>query len=332
MTSPVLLRSTLQRFFRQEEHNLSKSPILLISSLPESSKAGVVEKTIETSIDGLKFYGQQQLGLPVFTTQIRSAFCTSIDIENVQKLKKRTGASIIIGAGSGAAMDLAKAAVETRQGDEKLYLFPSTSAAVLASFTSISLVLDTKEEIIIMKVRQGDNAMVVVDEKDLPVVVHPHALAACQAILLDAALRDDNIDLSKAMTLMETLQYTAANLSTGLGDQTRSVPLCLASSLIPPLFSSTHIFTFWASLVPALMMNHARALAAGCDSVSGDTLLSTLKDEDPAVYPALAALALEAQSVESMLQHIRNNQFTTRDVHDVSDEVLIQVLSTSLNR
>ena len=168
--------------------------------------------------------------------------------------------------------------------------------------------------------------MIVVDEKDLPIVVHPHTQAACRAILLDAALRNDNIDLSKATTLMETLQYTAENLSTGLGDQTRSVPLCLASSLIPPLFSSTHIFTFWASLVPALMMNHARALA------DGGTLLSTMKDEDPKVYPALAALALEAQSVESMLQHIRNNQFTSRDVHDVSDEVLIHVLASSLNR
>ena len=252
-----------------------------------------------------------------------------MDIENVQKLKQRTGASIIIGAGSGAAMDLAKASVET-QHDEKLYLIPSTSAAVLASFTSISLVLDTKEEAIIMKVRQGDNAMVLVDEEDLPLVVHQHTQAACQAILLDAALRNDNIDLSKAMTLIETLQYTAENLSTGLGDQTRSVPLCLASSLIPPLFSSTHIFTFWASLVPALMMNHSRALAA---AGGGDgSVLSTMKGEDPTVYPALAALALEAQSVESMLQHIRNNQFTSRDVHDVSDEVLIHLLATSLNR
>ncbi|KAI2502161.1 hypothetical protein MHU86_12297 [Fragilaria crotonensis] len=104
----------------------------------------------------------------------------------------------------------------------------------------------------------------------------------------------------------------------------RSVQLWLASSLIPPLFSSTHIFTIWASLVPALIMNHA---ASG-----RGPLLSAMKDKDPAVYPALAALALEAQSVESMLQHIRNNQFTTRHVHNVSDDVLIHLSATSLNR
>lgn len=373
LQSPVLLRSTLHSFFRQERHNLSQGPILLISSSPPEpvpvsvrvpgsvpvplhgevacTTSSSFETTIDTLIHKLRFHGQQQLGLPLFTTQISSAFCTSQDIETVLKLKQRTGASIIIGAGSGAAIDLAKAAASAAaaahsglSSSERLYLIPSTSAAVLASFTSTSLILDTKEETIFMKQceqqqqqqqqREEDSTIVVVHDEDIPLVVHPHTQAACQAILLDAALHSPNnsdSDSNKSdtsnnhnMTLLETLMLTAENLSSGLGDQPRSIPLCLASSLIPPLFSSCHIFTFWASLVPALLAMKENDV---------DDRRQQQQQQQRLLYPALASLALEAQSVEHMLQHVRNNQFISSNVvHDVSEEVLAEVLTTSLNR
>ena len=309
MMSKVVLKSSLQGFLRQERHNLSQSPILLVSSLAESSK--VAEKTIDASLQKFKFYAQQALGLPLFATQITSAVCTDLDIANVEKLKHRTGASVVIGLGSGAAIDLAKA---TAGNNDALYLLPLTSAALLASHTSMSLVLDTKEETIFTKANHQEGLIVLQDD-DL--VVHPHTLPACRAILLDAALRNSTVDLSKAMntTLLETLQYTALQISTGLGDQPRSIPLCLASSLIPPIFSSCHIFTFWASLVPAL---HARL--PGAMSLEGEKQL-----------PALASLALEAKSIDSLLQHIRDNQFVSR-AHDVPEHVITEVLATSLNR
>jgi hypothetical protein len=57
-------------------------------------------------------------------------------------------------------------------------------------------------------------------------------------------------------------------------------------------------------------------------------------DQPHLVYPSLvvASVALEAASVESMVQHIRNNQFVFK-AHDVSDKVLVptQVLETRLN-
>ena len=312
MSNRRVLQSTLQSFLRQERHNFL-SPILLISSLPESSK--VAEKSIDASLQKFQFYAQQEFGLPLICTQIPSAVCTKQDIDNVEKLKQRTGASVIIGMGSGAAIDLAKAtcSAEHEENGDQLYLIPSTSAALLAAHTDMSLVLDTTEETIFMKKRTGNAATIVVDDN---LVVHPHTLPACQAILLDAASRHGStvdVSMSTNKTLLETIQYTADHLSTGLGDQPRSVPLCLASSLIPPVFSSTHFFTFWASLVPALLE------------------AAELPIDLTAEHPSLASLALEAQSVDALLQHVRSNQFVSQ-AHDVNEDLLAEILASSLNR
>jgi hypothetical protein len=333
MNRPSVIRSTLQDFLRQEKFLLSGSPILLVaSSATAPATRAQQDSTISTTIHQFQFYAKQQFGLPLVTTEIPSAFCSDKDIPLAQKIQKRIGASTIIGIGSGAAIDLAKCLAAESQSSN-LYLLPSTSAALWASYTPFSLVFDSTEETIVTnehKLHQMNESYKHTIIIQPQVAFHPHTLMACQSILLDAAQYDPSLlglELSN-LNLEEIVEYAAKCVSTGkdsINLQPRSIPLCLAMALIPPVFSSTNILSFYASLLPGI---RATLDMAGTSTLfPGETFFATSSNEPP----KLASMALDALSVESLLQFVRDNQVVTKAL-DVDQDILAKVLAVSLNQ
>jgi hypothetical protein len=69
-------------------------------------------------------------------------------VQEAAELAQRSGAQTIIGVGSGAAMDLAKA-VASSINAEQLILAPATLGGAMASMSEESLLLSTKEEALV---------------------------------------------------------------------------------------------------------------------------------------------------------------------------------------
>jgi hypothetical protein len=302
---------------------LSRTPILVIAS--EASSLKERKKTVDLHLHKFNF-ACQQFGLRTLSWHIQSSYPTFQDIEKAETFRQRSGSSLIIGVGSGAAIDLAKSVGAECQPDG-LILVPGTSAAVLASCTDFSLLLDTREETIATQDTPLAGATVVVDPQSI--LHHPNndvVRLACLSILLDTArysqphrasevqpiiseLQCDDVDL------LDALQQTAHFLSTGQGrhGSLRNAPLALATSLIPPAFSSTHILEFWASLVPSL--------------VSNTEVKMSLTEK----APPLASLALNAPSMSGLIDHVRSNQASCNAL-DVDTSILEYILASSLNR
>eukprot|EP00546_Thalassionema_frauenfeldii_P012255 CAMPEP_0178920472 /NCGR_PEP_ID=MMETSP0786-20121207/15025_1 /TAXON_ID=186022 /ORGANISM="Thalassionema frauenfeldii, Strain CCMP 1798" /LENGTH=315 /DNA_ID=CAMNT_0020594545 /DNA_START=78 /DNA_END=1025 /DNA_ORIENTATION=- len=291
---------TIQSFLQQEQSTLCQSPILVISS--GTKKSGT------TFTQQVEFYGQQAMGLSMIPTiTIDSAYpIQQQHVPQILQLQQRTGATTLMGVGSGVAIDLAKS---VSQNFEQCYLVPATDAALFAASSHCSMLLDNQEETIVTKpvniTKDITNTTIVTLEEE-EIVPHADTKAACQSILLDSESPSSNevLDslLSKDATHWDWIQATAPHLQDGTtGSNRRSIPLALSCSLIPPMFSSAHVLTFWAAL-------------------------------SPAAPSFLASLALEAHTVEKLMQYVRANQAAQPNVLDAADDEIEMVLSTSLNR
>lgn len=213
-----------RQLVQSELDELRQAPVFLISG--EASNEGLISgtarkvKQVTDACQFVKFTLGQQFGLRLVESHIFSVFPTLGDVDKRADLMQRTGASTIVAVGSGAAMDLAKSLIHTRDNTQspfKLILVPSTFCAVLASGMSHSLLLDTIEEQLVPLprehvdwnttiVEQGD-AMTYHDTKSwsstmvAPLDVHKYIepldeaqlntlLQAVAALLLDAAIQD----------------------------------------------------------------------------------------------------------------------------------------------
>ncbi len=184
--------SALQNYLSNNA-NISKlrsSTTLIISSAPPPPpSSGTPKKTdqelkkfhsgLEQHIGQCHFFTGMQFNLKTISygnNTLSGAYPTMQNINETLDLMKRTGASNVIGVGSGAAMDLAKACfyknLDSNNGDEdgQLILNPSTLGATLASTSKGCLALCTDEEALLpvdMKINEGNvNATsVLVDEK-----------------------------------------------------------------------------------------------------------------------------------------------------------------------
>ena len=182
----------LRDYIRHNVAHLRSSPCLLISSAPPPGALSTAVAGTKTK-EQLKLQRQQneprvrsfverntqhlalEFGLRTVPCRISSAFPTSASVNEAVSLAKRAGLKggvggpgqgVIIGIGSGAAMDLAKAVADTLfgnispcersshetvpAGSASLVLAPCTLGGVWAasSNSSISL-LDTKEEMLL---------------------------------------------------------------------------------------------------------------------------------------------------------------------------------------
>jgi len=337
-------KSVLRKFLQKEQGNLSKSPILVISSaLPKHSNTTIASvKEVDTACRKLQFYTGMEMGLRTVESHVTSVFPTVENVKTTLELAKRTGASTLIGVGSGAAMDLAKAVLQkSKIGEMTGILVPSTHGGILASTSSLPLLLDTREEALIVPeesnggtVVNASEATVVIETNSLSDIYKKDALYTCLAIGLDALYRgqeQEGTTLLDAATsainddsyLPEALASAGSILSYGItGTSVRSSPLALAASLIPPSFPNAPMLTFIASLLPG-MVN-----VMGSSYAFDETLVKSID------IPPLASLMVHAdgaQSVPTLLSHVKENQALWK-CFDIDDGDLEAILHHSLNR
>lgn len=346
-------KNALHKFLQSEQANfLRKAPVLLVSSAtPEhaaSPHASIPQ--VDTACRKLKFFTGIEMGLLTVDSHVTSVFPTVENVASTLEIMQRTGASSVIGVGSGAAMDLTKAVLKERRNDENSHgvLVPSTYGALVASTSQLPLLLDTREEALIVpndktsKETQQEykNEFTIITEMDTLADIHQKDVTcACLAIAVDAIYRSQTTNNSSSNELaMDLLDHALGatkeefpllfldagrRLDFGVGvtgSSARSSPLALAASLIPPSFPNVNILTFMASLLPGIV------------HTMGDGSFSYLDVDDAA--PSLASFMVHAdgaQSVTTLMSHVKSNRALWNCL-DVSDDVLEEILHYSLDR
>ncbi len=354
--NPIGIKS-LRDLLQNELPNLRQSPILLISSEPAATSAS--HAPIHEASRLVQFTISQQLGLRTVPATITSAFPSLHDLESRRDLLRRTGAASIVAVGSGAAMDLAKAlARDNKHEIEQVILVPSTYAAMVASGSSHSLLLDPTEETLVPSPGEQNRDMCPITVAPLELkytaadtIESSHALHASLAIVLDACLRNCtdtrlNLMIEHLQTFngegrdvshddMMDLSYRTGNLiSFGLGNDDRSAPLALAASLIPSIFPHVHILTFWASLVPGLChvlqsssSNNNTNMNSDVQNLIQELLLRNDRFKIPTL--TIADENKKGFSIPDMaLSHIQSNTTVWKSL-DMPNQVLTGILQHS---
>jgi hypothetical protein len=191
-------------------------------------------------------------------------------------------------------------------------------------------------------------------------------LYACTAIVLDAVYRKSTnpilgslIDTliqelsdqnqpssstsSKLLSITKLLYDSGSVLSYGLMNDDRSIPIALASSLIPRLFPEMHPLSFFASLVPGLChvvqkQKQSTTTTRGNSNNNSkqiNLLISILREEKRRTMPLqLPTLIVQDESLKGFsipdmaLSHIRSNQ-AVWNCYDVPDDTLLEVITAT---
>lgn len=343
-------KAVLQKFLQSESSTLAKAPILIISSgVAEhgSSSATVVVDSVDDACRKAQFLTSMQMGLRTVPARVTSAFPTLENVNSHLEMAKRTGATTILGVGSGAAMDLAKAVIQKRDSVRGL-LVPSTYGAIVASNSQYPILLDTNEQALIVQQQDdhssAEEASVVIETDSLANTHERDAAWACLAIGMDSLYRRPNDpdgtrlverglkelddDSDDKTHLVETLVDAGRALNYGLDEHPRSSPLALAASLIPSCFPSAPVLPFFASLLPGICH-----ISPSSKSDLESHVYEKLKERESDV-PSLASMVIHAdsaQSVPTLLSHVRSNQALWK-CFDIEDHALEAILKYSLSR
>ena len=167
----------LRSYVRQNVGTLRASPCFLISSTPppnDDDRSGVHDAKAHDFVQRNLSLSMQYDLRSTFCT-ISSAYPTSDSVDEAISLAKRAGmagdGAIVIGVGSAAAIDLAKATA-TRLGSSSLVLSPFSLGGLWAASSPQHLLLDTKEECILQKKTAVKDTVITLDEPrclvDLP--------------------------------------------------------------------------------------------------------------------------------------------------------------------
>lgn len=344
--------NAFRRFVREEATTLRQAPILVIAS--ESSDHHLHPlKTVEDACRAVNFVLNQEMGLRTVQSTISSAFPTNSDLEQRLDLILRTGASSVVAVGGGAAIDLAKV-LPHEKDIENLILVPSTSAAMMAANSSHSLFLDRAEETLIpsptvLGSPQTSTNIISLEPSYVASAELSHVLYATLAITLDACYRKSSHEILPEIvqSLIEVLEnpdrefdhdtatvllyHSGLLLSYGLGQEDRSIPITLSSSLIPTIFPHVHVLTFFASLLPGICdvveeQNH------NDESIS--KLVQLVKGISSESIPQMKVndTSLDGFSVPDMsLSHIQSNQAVWKSF-DVPNKVLLRILEQSIQK
>lgn len=233
---------------------------------------------------------QQQLGLPCLTVEACPAhqkygggpYPTLDRVRQVRDLASRTsaGKSVVVGVGTGASLDLAKALVTVDRGSKKdapsLVLVPATFPAVMVSASSHALLLDP-DEATLVATATGDNAsnrtVVQLDVKQMSLHNLSTSILAAVAVLLDR-LRLGNRPNDQVLLLLDVLIQARSLLtnesppllpSEELWDAFRSVghETILQYGTHPALSVRSLPLAIAASLAPTTEHHSVMALMAG---------------------------------------------------------------------
>lgn len=342
--------TALRNYLRSESPYLRQSPVLVVASEPAVNDPNRLTVVAE-SCQAVNFVLAQEMGLRTVQSSISSAFPTTDDLEQRLELLRRTGASSVIAVGSGAAMDLSKV-LPFHKDIEHVILVPSTSAAMFAASSSHALFLDRAEETLVPLpgAMQEPNCKITIAPLESNYVApaeSTHVLYASLALILDACYRKSSHPrlseiVQNATSLLEDteekfthdkgmeLLYEAGQLASyGLGQEDRSTPIALASSLIPSIFPHVHVLTFFASLLPGIC-----ELLDAPEFGSATKLVEQVKKFSPDSIPQITVTdkSLDGFSIPDMsLSHIRSNQ-TVWKSFDVPDKILVEILERSMKR
>jgi|Transcript_31534 hypothetical protein len=249
-------KSVLRKFLQSNQNELAKSPILVVSSfVSQHDNPSQYTEKVDSVCQKLEFHTSMEFGLKTVSSKVSSVFPTNANIQSALLAAQRTGALTVIGVGSGAAMDLTKAILKESDKEITGILVPSTCGAIMASATSLPLILDTQEEALILpefsdnksKSMAVDPATVIIETNGIADIHKDDAVYASLAIGVDAIYRGDSdngstllglaskaIDEKDEKLFSDTLLSAGSTLSYGVaGSSVRSSPLALAASLIP---------------------------------------------------------------------------------------------------
>lgn len=294
----------LRQFFQSPRFR--SAPILLLESVMGDRPAS---KAVDSACRHVHALLTQQLGLRTASAHASPAvFPTLSDIDHQVELAARTGATTIVGVGTGPAMDLASATASAMHAEE-LVLIPATYSAMMVAASSSALVLDTAEEALVTKARPRQLSTVAILESSLVDERRHEAILASMALLLDHFLTDQSTGskITELAALLGTdhhherladvlIEVGTDCLSYGDSDRDRSLSLALAASLVPVVFPHHGLVEFMASLVPALSRMVEQQQQHG--SIAG-------LDES---VRSLAPTIVTTEPLDTLLGHIDANQ------------------------
>lgn len=207
----------------------------------------------------------------------------------------------------------------------------SAATVVDAAFASFAICVDAAHGL-----RADDEHI-----KNLIDVTLENSLAAA-SFSVDGANNDEFV-LAKNHAISATVHAgQLLSLASGRSGHRRSIPIALASSLLPRYFPHGHIMTFFASMAPALCKTLSSDTAAGsglvevAKSVTGGDSIGELVDWadkacNDARIPSMASLAEGTPDVSSMMGRVDANG-ALLNCEDAHFDLLEGVLHRSLCR
>jgi hypothetical protein len=354
-------------YLKRSPSRFSQSPVLLIESHPllDANNNGKLQSSppVADACRQVSFLLSQQLGLRTVSVHASPEYpfpVTPTDPDTIPQLAQRTGASTVVGVGSGTAMDLAKA-VSSNSQFEATVLIPATYGAVLVAGMSHALLLDKTEEMLVATEfqRQDDDddtairsavTVVTADASLMPGETRDTAILAAVSIVLAALLQDNSsmsdrdrllrqdllknlvhhldqpptIDQSSHEILCQLLLEAGSLAQYGIitGARDRSIPIALLASLLPTTFSASDSMAFLASTVPSLdrMLHSSRQVFS-----AGKASSSILNEKQRKLVPQIVTM----DPSHNLISLLHANQALWK-CHDANDKLLRDCLKDHL--
>lgn len=357
--------SGLRNYLQQHRDTLAAAPILLLQS--NATNDDKDNKQVQLACRHVQHVLQSCNLRTVSSGQASAvaAYPVASDVLSVQDLGRRVGATTVISVGSAAAMDLAKATVVSSSTDntntttdntnrdwETLILVPATAQATFAAACSRALLLDAKEEALVVtnsttstSTTTLDTVHVALEESLMDSSRQAHVLLACASIALDCLVQGRETDIaaavlqdvlqcleqesesstsSSAALVHETIttagQLVSFGVSQSEGD--RSLPLALAASLTPQHFEQYDVVEFMASLLPALV--HQMSSSGSSNTVGLNA--ATLERLTQVVSQQHVPRMVTTESLDTLLASVRQTQVLWNCV-DANNNQLAAALS-----
>ncbi|KAL3779434.1 hypothetical protein ACHAWO_000160 [Cyclotella atomus] len=359
----------LRTIIRTHLPALRSSPCLLVTSSPPLDTKSPNKTTNDFVQSNTQLIAHNIRSIPV---TIDAAFPTSRKVHEALTLVQRAGVKdgLVLGIGSGPAMDLAKALsakLHTGSDDEnKLILAPATLGGMYAASSPQTLLLDTGEEMLLPQWSKG-KASIAYDAKYFscaPLYTFDkglsmaHVAAALLTILLDvartihvaneqmksvakscvtvlkaAATKDESFSHEAQQHLMEAILQLSILQSTAQ----ETIPQTLTNALLPTYFPQNHVFTYLGCMLPGLCetLESNGIVEEISKSILDETANADLTSwavsiSKEAGIPSMASLAFGTPDLKTLLDKV--DAYSTLRRGNEGVYLISEVLERSLNR
>lgn len=289
------------------------------------------QKHLQNSVNKCLFEIQKKFSVRTIPYHLNCVYPTMENVESCQKFMQRVGAKNVIGLGGGAALDFAKAV--TRKKGSILTLVPLTLGGILASSSRHIIMLDFKEEKLTLKNNPCINERVVMDETLIAIpswdisterrrniATKFDLISACIVLAIDKMIRSPKLELDLKPIISKGTPFLDAITNFSPYISIRSLPISIASILVPKFFPNANWISFVASLLPGYL-----TILTGNTRYDLD-ILSTL---DWSQVTMLTTLGDELPHSEDIIEYL---SFHTTDCLNSSYQIMHNVISHSLNR